>query len=594
MGGTDTPSPADAAARATQGGINPGPIDRIIQPCRGTVDLEAAFADHWRTSITNAPIYIEDSERVVCNGDYMTEGLNAHGMTDGDGEVEPINTLGTFDYEEVMYGRVFAGLVGDPSGDAEADAGMDELGAALTTFRDRSIENLSEWVTAWEERGIMSIYDAKKRGVMNGLNAWWKGETEFWGGVSTFAIQQAERAQNWYNEYYENKSPMEQAMLDSPLAVGVLYADYTKWFYGTIADGVSSFFSDDESLADYIDTIMTALRDLASGTVDVMQKAIEALMDLPGDLAAGLKHAWETGQEWKERMVLIASETNAFEAVFHVLGAVFMNMTPNFWAEMIGVVEGFILPEIIITVILAVIAALSGGTLAPGLVARIAAFTTRLTAKAGKLATEAVDLASIQVARCLGVIVDIINAFRASIAALGKIGRGLHKTMGDMVEIAANGTARIVRPLNQYKLEYIGYQPGTLYSNPLAVVRIVRKSLRRQYLGATPSKYSKTGREVRERMRREGTLRTNPRTGKDEFLDENGTWRLVDSPNTHMGHHPVDAVDYWNNTGRYHGAKSSQVRDWMLDSSNYRFEYGPLNTSRGGATPSRYLPPATE
>ncbi|NSX55266.1 hypothetical protein [Parasulfitobacter algicola] len=150
-----------------------------------------------------------------------------------------------------------------------------------------------------------------------------------------------------------------------------------------------------------------------------------------------------------------------------------MNMTPNFWAEMIGVVEGFILPEIVITVILAVIAALSGGTLAPWLVTRIATFTTRLTTRAGKLATEAVDLANIQVARCLGVIVDIINAFRASIAALGKIGCGLHKTMSDMVEIAANGT-----------------------------------------------------------------LRTNPRAGKDEFLDENGTWRLVDSPDTHKPARP--------------------------------------------------------
>ncbi|WP_217430433.1 hypothetical protein [Parasulfitobacter algicola] len=46
--------------------------------------------------------------------------------------------------------------------------------------------------------------------------------------------------------------------------------------------------------------------------------------------------------------------------------------------------------------------------------------------------------------------------------------------MGDMVEIAANGTARIVRPLNQYKAEFVGFNPGTLYSNPVPI-RIVRK-----------------------------------------------------------------------------------------------------------------------
>ncbi|MFM2388472.1 MAG: hypothetical protein RLZZ437_27 [Pseudomonadota bacterium] len=70
-----------------------------------------------------------------------------------------------------------------------------------------------------------------------------------------------------------------------------------------------------------------------------------------------------------------------------------------------------------------------------------------------------------------------------------------------------------------------------------------------------------------------------------------GGWRPVNRPDVHMGHHPVDAVDWWNSTGRYTGARSQTVRDWMLDSNNYRFEYGPLNSSRGGATRSTYLPP---
>jgi hypothetical protein len=115
------------------------------------------------------------------------------------------------------------------------------------------------------------------------------------------------------------------------------------------------------------------------------------------------------------------------------------------------------------------------------------------------------------------------------------------------------------------------------------------KSLREKYLGKTPGKNSKTGKEVRERTRTEGTLRTN-RRGKDEFLDEMGVWRPVDSPQTHMGHNPMDAVDYWNSTGRFHGAKSAEVRAWMLNSDNYRLEWGPLNSARGGASRSRYLP----
>lgn len=118
-----------------------------------------------------------------------------------------------------------------------------------------------------------------------------------------------------------------------------------------------------------------------------------------------------------------------------------------------------------------------------------------------------------------------------------------------------------------------------------------KKTKREKYLGRTPGKKSRTGREVRERMRKEGTVRKNRRTGKDEFKAEDGNWYPVDSPNTHMGHHPKDAVDYWNEEGIKHGAKSKEVRKWMLDSDNYRFEYGPLNSSRGGATKSRYKDP---
>lgn len=97
--------------------------------------------------------------------------------------------------------------------------------------------------------------------------------------------------------------------------------------------------------------------------------------------------------------------------------------------------------------------------------------------------------------------------------------------------------------------------------------------------------------KVRQRMRDEGALRTN-RRGRDEFLAEDGNSYLVDSPTTHMGHHPVNAVDYWNNVGLNHGAKSPEVREWMLNSKNYRFEHDPLISARGGATQSRYKFPS--
>ena len=55
-----------------------------------------------------------------------------------------------------------------------------------------------------------------------------------------------------------------------------------------------------------------------------------------------------------------------------------------------------------------------------------------------------------------------------------------------------------------------------------------------------------------------------------------------------MGHNPENAVSYWNRCGCYHGAKSQTVCKCMLDSNNYRLEYGQGNCSRGAKSKERY------
>ena len=124
---------------------------------------------------------------------------------------------------------------------------------------------------------------------------------------------------------------------------------------------------------------------------------------------------------------------------------------------------------------------------------------------------------------------------------------------------------------------------------------LVHNGYREEYLGRTPSKKSKTGREVFDRM-----LKTDPPTarlknefGEDvkEFWDpDNKVWRDISEAD--MGH-IHDAVTYWNETGRYFGAKSKKVREWMLSSKNYILEYYKTNRSKGailGKT-TTYLPP---
>jgi len=113
-----------------------------------------------------------------------------------------------------------------------------------------------------------------------------------------------------------------------------------------------------------------------------------------------------------------------------------------------------------------------------------------------------------------------------------------------------------------------------------------KKSRREQYLGRTPGKNSRTGKEVQERMRKKGTLKDGP--DGPIFKASDGEWySLCDADMSHK----TDAVKWWNEKGRKYGVKSKEVRDWMLDSKNYTLEHYGKNRSDGGKIIDRYLPP---
>lgn len=111
-------------------------------------------------------------------------------------------------------------------------------------------------------------------------------------------------------------------------------------------------------------------------------------------------------------------------------------------------------------------------------------------------------------------------------------------------------------------------------------------------MGRTPSKYSKVGQTVMKSFERRGWARTNM-GNKEVFVQvvKGGprVWKKLDR-SIHMGHR-IDAVSWWNSTGYLTGAKSPQVRNFMLDPRNYRFEWGPLNSSNGASLNQTYRRP---
>ena len=113
------------------------------------------------------------------------------------------------------------------------------------------------------------------------------------------------------------------------------------------------------------------------------------------------------------------------------------------------------------------------------------------------------------------------------------------------------------------------------------------KSRREDYMGRTPGKKSKTGREVIDRMKNEGTARDGP-GGTVEVKDKDGNW--VPAEATDMSHLD-DAVKYWNREGYKTGKKSPEVRRFMKDPGNYELEPSGSNRSRGAKLGEKYRPP---
>nr|WP_264302509.1 MULTISPECIES: HNH/ENDO VII family nuclease [unclassified Shewanella] len=67
-----------------------------------------------------------------------------------------------------------------------------------------------------------------------------------------------------------------------------------------------------------------------------------------------------------------------------------------------------------------------------------------------------------------------------------------------------------------------------------------------------------------------------------------GVWRPLREADMS---HRVDAVSWWNSTGRGYGARAPEVRNWMLDSNNYYLDHYSINRSQGAMLGQIYLKP---
>ena len=143
----------------------------------------------------------------------------------------------------------------------------------------------------------------------------------------------------------------------------------------------------------------------------------------------------------------------------------------------------------------------------------------------------------------------------------------------------ANCTIDIIGEKGSCTVEYDNSKPKGTSSKP--------KSNREKYMGKTPGKNSRTGREVIERMKAEGKIRDGV-NGQEFFSEGYQDWFPLEEADMS---HIEDCVSWWNEIGRFMGAKSEGVRKFMLESKNYYLEHYHINRSQGGSCGETYLPP---
>jgi HNH/ENDO VII superfamily nuclease with conserved GHE residues len=160
------------------------------------------------------------------------------------------------------------------------------------------------------------------------------------------------------------------------------------------------------------------------------------------------------------------------------------------------------------------------------------------------------------------------------------VGRVAAGRLAPVVSDAVDAANRIPAPGDR---DFVGPLPARTQSDRL------------RYAGRTPGKYSRTGQEVLARMRGEGLIQGegplspgNPNNLKVKGPD--GAWHVIN--HTVDMAHMTDVVSWWNEIGRFFGAKALEVRVFMLDSKNYRLEPQSFNRSAGAKLGQTYLPPA--
>lgn len=379
--------------------------------------------------------------------------------------------VGALRQDYLPAGPVTVGFAPEPGAAEQMVELSAELEANLKQLKTQIAEAVREpWAEAWSEahswgQKIVLLHEAYERGLKQGLHAWGQDQVSFFESVGNFfeevgatVVDTAEDAWNWYQ--------------DQPLIVQVI----PPLTAAAAAQDISQEIAEEiEQLWARRDQILALFKALCQQGVNSVEMAIVALADAPGDLGDIMQMLYDKGSDWIQGLIEVCRQTDALSQVFTTLGTILYSIIPpNLWVEGIAAAAGYIIPEILLTILLIAISAISEGAGATALVARIASYTEKL----GSLLDDLGDLGAIlrKVADGIRAIVGKIVALtQAALAHIDEAAEGVANAMNPVLRhVSVRGERRVIakqfmEEQGMAKKEIRSHITGIDFSKPIKV-----------------------------------------------------------------------------------------------------------------------------
>lgn len=422
-----------------------GEIDAPQDPCKHWVRVVGRYEDRWQTPMAGAEFKLLINGAVVLEKEYLKDyeqvGLTRGVAPQTDAQREAYEELGTYMYRNCDQGEAQAVILHDPGAEADVQDLRDGISARLDGGYRNLKEKMAPYQAEFDRLGWDSVVIALAEGAGESASNMIDSAAEtldkaadkafslqFWRDVGD-AIEEGffetldvaeeayEGAKDLAEHAYENRGVLlddawwDKKLDDAGRALEATEAQI-KETLSDAADAVERSAKQAKAVYDHKEAIMALPGQIVAGDVDGIEAFIDtALRDIDPEMADKLQY----DSSWQGAIELLQDGETA--AVMGVYLDLFLTVVPpNFWAYAFGRAGPYILVEII----LLIIGALLGGV---GAAARIAVITARLArmgatmAKIGKLADKAID--------AVRAAVKMIEAFTDSVTDIEKLKKKL-------------------------------------------------------------------------------------------------------------------------------------------------------------------------